>query len=405
MRILVISQYFPPEGSAAYYPYSLAEELSKRGHEVKVITGFPNYPTGKLAPGYKMEWRSREKFRGVEVLRVPLYLDHSNSAIRRMVNYVSFGISAATAWKWPGKVDVVYVYATQMTPALGPWLWKFFSGAPYVLHVQDLWPDSITGSSMVKDSRLGKLIESLMNPWLRSVYKHSSAVIGIAPTMVEILKARGVSADKAHVVYNWGTSIEKAAHNGQSFGSLEGDTEFLYAGNIGDMQDLTSLVKAASKIQDSAALIKIVGDGVDAEKIRTLAGELGLKNIEFEGAVPLEEVDIYYETARFALVTLKDLPNLRGTIPSKFQAAMARGIPVVSTVQGDLRNLIESEGIGFTADSENPDDLANALRSACNLSTVEYLEMVKKTQKLHDEVFSISAGVSSIEEILERVSR
>ena len=120
-----------------------------------------------------------------------------------MANYVSFGLSAATARSFAREVDVVYVYATQMTPALGPWLWRLTGGAPYVLHVQDLWPDSITGSSLVKGGLGARVVDAALTLGSPSVYRHAAAVIGIAPTMVETLIKRGVDRRKAHLVYNW----------------------------------------------------------------------------------------------------------------------------------------------------------------------------------------------------------
>lgn len=128
MRILIVTQYFPPEGSAAFYPASLAQELAERGHDVKVVTGYPNYPAGELFPGYKMKWRSEESYDKTSVLRVPLYIDHSNSVVKRIINYISFGISSALTRRWASSPDVIYVYATQMTPAIGPWIWRIFGG-------------------------------------------------------------------------------------------------------------------------------------------------------------------------------------------------------------------------------------------------------------------------------------
>lgn len=157
MRVLVLSQYYPPEG--ALIPSAIAEGLSGRGYKVKVLTGFPNYPEGELFEGYEMKWREKSRHGEVEVLRVPHYANHSEHAIRTSLNYVSFGLSAATARRYARDADVIYVYATQMTPALGPWLWKITGGAPYVLHVQDLWPDSITGSSLVKGGLAPRVVD------------------------------------------------------------------------------------------------------------------------------------------------------------------------------------------------------------------------------------------------------
>lgn len=210
MKILFITQYFPPE--KATITSTIAQAMVDRGHEARVLTGFPNYPDGKIFEGYSQRWRQREKFGDLDVLRVPLYADHSLNPVARTANYASFGLSAATARAFAKDVDVIYLYASQMTPALGPWLWRMFGGAPYVLHVQDLWPDSITGSSLVGSSRAGKTIDAVLNPWLKSTYQRAAGVVGIAPTMAETLISRGAPADKTSVIYNWADENEPVEH-------------------------------------------------------------------------------------------------------------------------------------------------------------------------------------------------
>ncbi len=400
MQVLIISQYYPPEGPAAFYSASLARKLVDRGHSVRVITGYPNYPTGRLYPGYAMKWRSEEIDQGVHVKRVPLYLDHSQSALRRIANYVSFGVSSALVWNWAKEADVIYVYATQMTPALGPWVWRKFGGAPYVLHVQDLWPDSITGSSLVKGRSFGKIVNLLLEPWLRSVYARAAAVIGIAPGMVKTLVSRGVQRNKAHLVYNWGNDVQ---HTSLKKGNVcdGAATEFLYAGNVGDMQDLETVVRAGARLIESGVRIRILGGGVALDRVKEVAQEVGASNVFFEDSVPMERVGAYYAQADYALVTLKDLPNFRGTIPSKFQAALAHGVPVVTTVQGDLRALVTSLEVGFVAESENVASLAEGLLTAAETPPAERDKLVTRTLEAHHSIFSTEAGVAAVEKVLD----
>lgn len=130
MKITILSQYFLPE--AINIPNELADLLSFRGHQVRVVTGYPNYPNGKIFPGYKQKWRQIEKHGNVKVMRVPLFIDHSQSGFKRMLNYLSFAFTSSTARRFVKGSDVIYVYATQMTPAFGPWLWRMTGGAPYV---------------------------------------------------------------------------------------------------------------------------------------------------------------------------------------------------------------------------------------------------------------------------------
>lgn len=403
MKILLLTQYYPPEGASI--PATLAHGLAQKGHDVRVLTGFPNYPTGKVFDGYRQQWRSRETDGPVEVLRVPLYADHSMNALARTANYASFALSSATARSFARDVDVVYVYATQMTPALGPWLWRMLGGAPYVLHVQDLWPDSILGSSIVPDSPVTGVIDSVLNPWLRHTYHRASSVIGIAPTMVETLIERGSPVDRTRLIYNW--SEETGTEQLPAHTPCDGQTRFIFAGNIGDMQDLETVVRAAKLVEDSPVRVTIVGDGVALDGIRTLAADLDATNVDFLGRVPQEEMPALYAQAEYALVTLKDLPVFRGTIPSKFQGALAHGLPVVTTVQGDLRSLVEGLGVGYTADAEDPESLAATLVRASELNTEgadDYGRLRERTRDVYVEQFSLSAGIEAVEDVLREAA-
>ena len=398
MKVLIVTQYYPPE-KAVIAP-AIAQGLSDKGHDVRVLTGYPNYPEGKVFPGYKQKWRSKEQHGDVEVLRVPLWADHSTSPVRRILNYASFALTSSTARGFAKDVDVIYVYATQMTPALGPWLWKRFRGAPYVLHVQDLWPDSILESTIVSNSRAGRIIRSVLEPWLRSVYAGASGVIGIAPTMVRSLTTRGSDDSKTALVYNW--ADDSAPDRSSEKSPVK--TEVLFAGNIGDMQDLETVVRAAKLIEDVPVSLTIVGDGVARESVMALAKELRTDNITFRGAVPREEMPEIYSSADFSLVTLRDLEVFRGTIPSKFQASIAHGVPVITTVQGDLRGLVEEHNVGFIADAEDAESLAQAMRSAHRMKPEEYSELQKRTRNVYLDHFSRRAGIDSVETVLNQAA-
>jgi len=399
MKILIISQYFPPENAAI--PATLARSLTKRGHQVRVLTGYPNYPEGELFDGYRQRWRTRESDGRVEILRVPLWIDHSQNAVRRTLNYASFGLSATTAYDFARDADVIYVYATQMTPALAPWLWRIIGGAPYVLHVQDLWPDSITGSSLVRGKAAG-IVNAALTPWLASVYRRAAAVVGIAPTMVQTLIERGVDASRAHMVYNW--ADEPTGGDAVDGCSRDAGAHILYAGNVGDMQDLETAVLAAHQARDAGVTLTIVGDGVALPRVRALAEKLGVGNVTFLGRVPPAQMGAHYRAADFALVTLKDLPAFGGTIPSKLQGALSYGKPIVTTVQGDVRALVEDLGVGFTADAEDADALASAFRRAAALGGPARADMAVSAKRAYTERFSLGAGVGAVEQILQEAT-
>jgi len=401
VKVLIVSQYYPPE--AVPLPADLAHGLAAHGHQVKVLTGFPNYPTGRVFPGYRQRWRSVEKDGAVELHRVPLFADHSQHALKRMLNYFSFALSSATARRLSRGADVVYVYATQMTAGFGPWLWRVTGGRPYVLHVQDLWPDSIIGSSMMAGGAKERIISGVLGPWLRSAYGRAAAVIGIAPTMVRTLVSRGVPQERAHLVYNWADAGEPVASALPTIDAPR--AEIVYAGNVGDMQDLGTAVRAAHAAADDGVALTIVGDGVVRADLQALVAELGATNVRFEEPVPRERMPEIYGRTDFALVSLKDMPVFRGTIPSKFQAVLSAGVPVITTVQGDVRALVETDGVGLTADAENEASLADAFRRAATLTSDERAAMARNGRTMYDTHFSRESGISSIEELLSAAAK
>ena len=281
MRIAIVTQYYAPE--SIRIPESLATELVSRGHSVRVITGYPNYPSGRIFDGYRMRFNDVAEVNDVELRRVPLYISHSYNALARFLNYFSFAVSAAMFGWWIRRADVVYVYATQMTPAVGPSIWRRIFRLPYVLHIQDLWPESITGSSMSGGKRSKNAIAAILNPWLRMLYRTASATIAIAPSMAEMLIDRGVPAERAHHVWNWATP--EPGESGALLGVDGSDAiNVVYAGNFGDHQDLETVIRAAKLVEDVPSLtLTLVGSGVAESRLKKLAGELSIRNVEFNG--------------------------------------------------------------------------------------------------------------------------
>lgn len=400
MRILIVSQYFDPE--PVPIPGQLARGLAQRGHSVRVLTGFPNYPRGRIFDGHRQAWLRRERVQGVEVFRVPLIPDHSRSALRRLANYLSFAVTALAARRAARGADVVYVYATQMTPALAPWIWSRLGGAPYVLHIQDLWPDSIIGSGLAP-GRLSGLIGRVLDPWLRSVYRGAAALVGIAPTMTRTLGERGARAERTHLVPNWAEAPvpsppRPAAGEG-------GVTTVVYAGNIGELQGLQTAVEAAHAAADAGVVLRIVGDGTDRERLRDLVEARGYHNVEFLPAVPQAEMPAVYAAADYALVCLRDLPVFRGTIPSKLQGALAHGVPVIVTVPGDAREIVMQARVGFCAPPEDVEALADAFRRAAAADVAERIAMARRAGRLHAAEFAPDVAIDRLERILEDATR
>lgn len=403
MKILLVSQYYPPEN--VHIVPSLAHALARQGHDVRVLTGYPNYPTGQVFEGYKQRWRGYEQDGRVAICRVPLFADHSERPIRRILNYLSFGLSSSTARRFAAGADVVYVYATQMTAALGPWLWRFAGGPPYVLHIQDLWPDSIVGSSLVAAGRAARGLAEILKPWIASVYRGAAMIVGIAPTMVATLVDRGVPNEKVRLIFNWAAEESSPDTPVAHEVGARGITRILYAGNVGDMQDLDTAIRAAHRAADAGVQLTILGDGVALPRVRALAESLQASNIEFRPPVSRLQVADAYRNADFALVCLKDLPAFRGTIPSKLQASLMHGVPVITTVQGDVRCLVQELSVGIVVDAESYLALEAAFRVATEIDASARQAMSERAVRAYASRFSLRAGSEALKLTLSEVSR
>lgn len=394
LRITIVSQYFAPEAVAI--PLDLARELRRRGHSVRVLTGYPNYPEGRLYAGYRQRLVRVDDVEGFRVRRVPLIVSHSRNPIARMANYLSFALSSLTAGRFVSGSDVIYVYATQMTAAFGPSIWSRTRRIPFVLHVQDLWPESITGSSMVKGGLANSLIARLLRPWLSSVYRRAAAVIGTAPSMTRMLIERGVAPGKVETVLNWREADEQASRRRP----VGAGVRVVYSGNLGELQDLETVVAAAALVDIPGFSVTFVGAGTREPTLKRLAAELGADSVSFRGRVDRATMNEVYAESDFQLVTLKDLDIFRGTIPSKFQAAIAHGVPVITTVVGDVSDIVTAHHLGFTARPGDPAALAAAFRAAAMLPEPKRKAMGERARRYYSDEMSIAHGVDRIEAIL-----
>ncbi len=403
MRIVIVSQYYHPESVGL--PVTLARGLRERGHHVEVVTGYPNYPSGRIFAGYKQKLRCEENHEGVRVRRVPLVIGHSANPWGRVASYVSFAVSSAFVGHVARNADAVYVYAPQMTASFGPWLWRRRWGTPFVLHVQDVWPESITGSSLVNSRVVKSLVGAILTPWLSRVYAAASAVVVIAPSMGTMLENRGAPRGDTHVVYNWATEERCAVSESARVRTESTGTRVTFAGNLGVMQDLETVVRAAALVSDLDNFeIRFVGTGIAEPSLRKLVGALHLDNVEFCPRVPVEEMADVYASSDFELVCLKDLEIFDGTIPSKLQSSLVHGVPVITTVRGDTSRLVADNNLGFVARPEDPVDLARVFRRVAALNADERSALARRTRSFYERHLSEDRAISRIESVLEHAS-
>jgi glycosyltransferase involved in cell wall biosynthesis len=382
----------------------MAEVLAARGNDVKVLTGFPNYPYGKILDGYQQRWSHREVRGDVTVRRVPLYASHDNNGLRRAANFLSFASSSSIeAPRFLADRDVIYSYATPATAAAAPFLTHALRGIPYVLHVLDLWPESVLESGMAGGRSLRPILNATLNTALGYLYRHAAHVIALAPTMKQTLISRGVPSNKVSVVMNPADFETPVALDPEVRARLgrPDRTLAVYAGNVGQMQDVETIVRAAAMCQGDVPIdVAIVGSGTKATAVRELARNLGTDNIRFFDRVDNSEMPAIYAASDYQLVTLKDRAVFKQTIPSKLACSLSAGCPIISTVSGDVADMCAAGGFGFSCGPEDPTALAELFR----LASAESEEARRRKRQAALDYYwsnmSMGATVDSLETVL-----
>ena len=396
MRILLLSQWFEPEPT--FKGMAFARALRERGHEVRVLTGFPNYPGGKLYPGYRVRPWQREQIDGIPLLRVPLYPSHGHSAAGRIANYASFALSAALASVFVQRPDVVYAYHPPATIGLPAECMRLLRGVPFVYDIQDLWPDSVSASNMMNHQ--GAL--RILNRWCGFLYRRAARIVVLSPGFKATLAARGVPQEKIEVVYNWCDEQALGAMAGAPVAlGTEEEFHIVFAGTLGVAQALDAVLEAARicAVTVPRARFVFIGAGVEAERIERAAAAMALPNVRFLPRQPMNTIGRYLAAADALLVHLKDDPLYRITIPSKTQAYLAAGKPILMGVKGDAAALILRSGAGVVCEPNHPASIARAVEQLAAAGAHRLAEMGEAGRAFYARELSLAAGVDRFERI------
>jgi len=407
MNILCLTQWFTPEPeSSRGLPF--AKWLQARGHEVTALTGFPNYPTGQLYPGYRIRPWQWDEVGGVKVLRVPLYPNHSRSASLRIANYLSFAASAtAIGLPMVGKVDVIYAMATPPTAGIPPLLKKVFGGVPYLFNVTDIYPEAVLDSGMVERPLMKSIAAPLINALCKTVYGRADFVTAISNGYREILVERGLQENRVHTVYNWvDEDLLKPIERDQSFGAsygLNGRFNVVYAGNFGPFQGLDTVIKAESLLRNHPEIqIVLVGTGQLESQLKALAADLACKNLRFIPRITQTDMPQMYSWADALLVHLVDRPFLRATIPSKTQVSLAVQKPLVMAAYGESAQIVQDAQAGALCPPEDPEKMASAILQLFKTSPADLEAIGRRARRFYLENMSMDVGAATIEKLFER---
>jgi glycosyltransferase involved in cell wall biosynthesis len=402
-RILLLTQWFDPEPT--FKGLVFARELARQGFDVEVLTGFPNYPGGKLYSGYSLKWLQREVIDGVLITRVPLYPSHDQSAIRRVLNYVSFAASAVLyGLLGAKKPDVVYAYHPPLTVGIAAVFIRFFRRVPVVYDIQDMWPDTLRVTGMLTKPLFLTLIGKVCY-W---VYRHVDHIVVLSPGFKRLLAERGVADHKVDVIYNWCDEASLSSPSGVLATAFPPSDKFriLFAGNMGKAQALDAVLDAAKLLSSGFPQICFVllGGGVELERLKKQTKEFELSNVNFLPAVPMSEVGSMLAEADALLVHLKKDPLFQITIPSKIQAYMAVGKPILMAVDGDAAELVREGKCGVVAESQNPESIAAAAIRLFESGASARKAMGVSGRNFYQQYLSLRVGVKRFADIFRRFS-
>jgi len=369
MRILILTQYFPPEVGAPQIRLSaFARELKRLGHEVEVVTGLPNHPTGRIFPEYRGKFYVREEWEGITVHRVWLY-PSTGAGLKRMLNYLSFTLTSLWGLLKAQRPDYIFVESPPLFLSLPAWVSSRLWRVPFIFNVADLWPDSVKELGLMSNRFLLGIAE-----WLEAwSYKRAAYVTAVTEGIQDVLiNEKHVPPAKVLFLPNGvdisifqSTKTINANIPPSLKDALYGGNAIVYAGTIGFAQCLDVAIKAAEQLLQAgyeALKFIFVGDGSAKKALSELVTRKGLKNIVFAEPVPYEDIAAVYASSFAGLATLCNKPIFEGARPSKLLTIMASGKPIIYSGSGEGARLVEEAKAGLVVPPEDPGALAEAVK-------------------------------------------
>ena len=405
MRLLIVSQYFWPEN---FRINDLAMELSRRGHEVVVVTGLPNYPDGHVFEEFRKDPEHFSRYEVVEVIRVPL-IPRGRGSVRLMLNYLSFAVSASIlgAWKLRGRnFDVVF--ANQLSPvtvgfpaALLAWLKK----APMAMWVLDLWPDTLHALGVIRSPRLLELVGRMV----ALIYRRCNLILAQSRSFVPKIRQLARPNQAVEYLPSWAEDAYRydSVTPAPEVPILDGSFDVMFAGNIGESQDFPCILDAAEKLREHAHIRwLIVGDGRMAPWVRQEIRSRGLEiQVLMLGRYPMERMPSFFMRADALLVTLADEPIFAMTIPGKLQSYLTAGVPIVAALNGEGAELLRSAQAGLAAPAGDAGGLAEAVLQLSRMPLEQRKEMGRNGLALSQREFNRQMVIDRIERMLDSLSR
>lgn len=367
MRILFLSDNFPPEVNApASRTFEHCRRWASSGHEVTVVTCAPNFPRGKVFPGYRNALWAVENMDGIRVVRVWSYVTANEGFFRRVIDQVSYMVSAVVASLFIGKQDVVVATSPQFFAACAGWAVGALKRRPFVFELRDIWPESIKAVGVMDDSWIVRMLERVE----MFLYRRATRIVAVTHSFRRTLISRGVEAQKIEVVTN-GVDLSRFGPRpkdeilSRELG-LSGCFVVGYIGTHGLAHGLDTLLEAAKILEQrggGAAQVRLLflGDGAAKAGLSARAQEMGLRNVLFADSVPKGEVTRWWSLLDVSIIHLKKSDLFTTVIPSKLFECMGMGIPVLLGVQGESADIVARECVGEVFLPEDADSLAGLI--------------------------------------------
>lgn len=364
VRILFFSDNFPPETNApATRLYEHASHWVSMGHEVTVLTGAPNFPEGKVYPGYRNRLCQIETIDGIRVVRVKTYITANEGFFKRTIDYMSFMAASFIAGLFQPRPDVVVATSPQFFAAVGGWALSSVRGLPFVFELRDLWPSSIAAVGAMRSGFIIKALEKVEV----FLYSRASLIISVTKAFKRDLVARGIDPSKISIVGN-GVNLDKLkpGEKDRSLAQNYGLSDAFVVGYIGThgmAHALNRVLDAAESLKDVHDLrFLFVGSGATKESLVMDAKKRGLNNVIFVPNQAKDSIQSFLRLCDISLITLKNTPVFETVIPSKIFESMGMGLPIIiACPRGEASAIVEEEKIGLWIEPENPVALAEAV--------------------------------------------
>ena len=400
MRVLLVTQYFYPEN---FKSNDIALELTKRGHEVTVLTGLPNYPEGKVHKGYGFFKRTKENFQGVDVIRTWLVPRGKGGGIRLFLNYFSWAFFAsirALFLSFQKKFDIVLVHEpspiTQGFPAI---VVKKIQKIPLHFWVLDLWPESLTSAGGINN----KYVLSIFTKMVKYIYNNSDKILISSKGFKESIVAKGDYAGKLIYFPNWAEDSILKGTSDYPIPELPKGFKIVFAGNIGVAQDVDSIIKTALILKERLGIhFVFIGDGRSREQLESFVFKNDLnKTVHFLGRFPIDAMKTFFNQADVLLVSLKDELIFNLTVPAKLQAYLCTQKPILGMLNGEGATIIKEANCGFSANAGDSEGLAKEIIKIYEMNNEERNALGLNGFKYFEENFTMSRCIDNLEFILK----